>query len=80
MPPSYNLSKVQVPNYLIYGDNDQLGSKENVMRLYHDLPDSVKKYGYWAPDYKKFMHTDFLIAKDVKSLAYNHIVEFLNSL
>lgn len=71
---------MQVPNYLIYGENDQIGSKENVLRLYRDLPDIAKQYGYWAPDDKKFMHTDFMIAKDVRSLAYDHIVEFLNSL
>lgn len=78
-PPSYNLSKIQIPYYLIYGNNDQLATKDNVLRLYDDLPEKVKKHGYWAPNYEKFMHTDFLNAKDVRLLVYDHIVAFLNN-
>lgn len=76
IPPSYDLSKVRVPMCLIYGENDVLGSRPNVLDLYGDLPDDVK-LGVWAPDYEKMNHNDFLIARDVKTLAYDHIVEWL---
>lgn len=78
-PSSYDLSKVRVPIYLIYGKNDALGSGLNVMNLYKTLPDDVK-LGVWTPAYDKMNHNDFVVAKDVKTLVYDHILNLLNKL
>lgn len=79
-PPSINVSEIRVPVYLVYGQNDILATKENVLRLYRDLPAATKTPGVFTPEYRKFSHLDFLIANDVKPLLYDHLVRFIRSL
>lgn len=78
--PSYNLSEIRVPIYLVYGLNDLLAPYQNILRLYDSLPHDVKKHGMWTPNYSKFSHQDFLIAKDVKTLVYDHVIDFMKDL
>lgn len=78
-PPSYDLKKIRLPIYLIYGQNDLLGTEENVMHLFEELPSSEKKHGVWSPDNKRFNHNDFVGAKDVKSFVYDHLIKFINT-
>ncbi|XP_017786629.1 PREDICTED: lipase 1-like [Nicrophorus vespilloides] len=79
-PPIYNLSKLTVPVYLIYGQNDYVSTVENVERLYNELPKRLTPYGKYKIPYEKFNHMDFTIAKDRKALLYDHLINFLNQI
>ncbi|XP_025831371.1 uncharacterized protein LOC108737783 [Agrilus planipennis] len=76
-PLKYNLSKVEVPTYLMYGDNDWLASPIDVKRLGQDL--KLNKAVYRVP-LETFNHVDFLFAKDVKELVYSTVLKFLNQI
>ncbi|XP_044739787.1 uncharacterized protein LOC123301120 [Chrysoperla carnea] len=59
-PPAYNLSNINAPVYLMYGDKDTLSTPEDVKILHNLLPSST----LFRVDYAKFRHSDFLYAKD----------------
>ncbi|XP_025831746.1 lipase member K-like [Agrilus planipennis] len=78
-PPPYNLSTVKVPVYIIYGNNDWLSTEQDVLRLYADLPEAAKQHGIYKVNWTHFTHTDFLLAKDAKTLIYDHLIKFLEN-
>ncbi|KAF2902882.1 hypothetical protein ILUMI_03303, partial [Ignelater luminosus] len=79
IPPVYNLSKINVPNYFIRAHKDPLATKKNVYETYMALPEHTRPFDIYLVDYKPFTHGDFIMARDVKKLVYDHIVNFLNS-
>ncbi|KAJ2945269.1 hypothetical protein O0L34_g9347 [Tuta absoluta] len=77
----YNLSNVKVPVTLLYGENDQLTTKEHVLKLAADLNstgalESVRPGCSWP----KFNHLDFAFAKDVGTLLNKPLVKHINYL
>ncbi|KAF2895438.1 hypothetical protein ILUMI_10736, partial [Ignelater luminosus] len=76
-PPIYDLSKFRVPVYIIRGENDLLSTKENIERLNASLPEKVKAFDIYVVQDDKFNHGDFLVAKDVVPLLYNHILDII---
>ncbi|XP_049825862.1 uncharacterized protein LOC109604814 [Aethina tumida] len=71
VPPSYNLKKVTAPVALYYGANDWLAGLVNVERLKSELPNCVKAK---LIEFDKWMHLDFLWAKDVVELLNNDLI------
>lgn len=42
------------------------------------LPEYTRPFDIYLVDYKSFTHMDFIMARDVKELVYDHIINFLN--
>nr|XP_012138723.1 PREDICTED: lipase 3-like isoform X2 [Megachile rotundata] len=68
--PIYNLSKIETPVTLIYGENDWLATPSDVERLHKELPNSTI---YKVP-FSSFNHIDFLWAVDARELVYDKIL------
>ncbi|KAF2901736.1 hypothetical protein ILUMI_04464 [Ignelater luminosus] len=76
-PPIYNLTEFRVPVYLIRSENDFLVTKENIEKLNSSLPEKVKPYDIYVVRNERFNHGDFVIARDVVPLLYNHILDII---
>ncbi|XP_033217874.1 lipase 3-like [Belonocnema kinseyi] len=74
VPPDYDLSKIEIPIALFYGDNDWLASTADVDRLYQQLP---KALGKFRIDYPKFNHLDFMWAIDAPKLVYKKMISMM---
>ncbi|XP_018364290.1 PREDICTED: lipase 3-like [Trachymyrmex cornetzi] len=70
-PPNYDLSKIKVPVYLYYSENDWLADVKDVEKLYKELGNPS---GKTLIANKKFNHLDYMWAKDVKKLVYDQII------
>lgn len=78
-PPRYDLSKLKVKVHLLYAPNDISTTRENVKRLYEELPSKVRPKEVFIVKHEKFNHLDFVMAKDVVPLLYNHVLEILRT-
>ncbi|XP_013171669.1 PREDICTED: lipase 3-like [Papilio xuthus] len=75
----YNLSNVRVPVSLLYGENDQLTEKSQIMRLAKELNDSgVLEEVRPGCDWPKFNHLDFVFAKDLGKLLTRPLVKHID--
>ncbi|KAJ8977713.1 hypothetical protein NQ317_007261 [Molorchus minor] len=72
-PPPYNISKISVPIALFVGPNDWIASVTNADQLYSELTES-SRCGYHLMDRSKWSHYDFVMAKDIKSYLYDHLI------
>ncbi|XP_068623175.1 lipase 3-like [Battus philenor] len=77
----YDLSKVRVPVTLLYGENDQLTEKSQIMRLAKELQSSgmleeVRPGCQWP----RFNHLDFVFAKDVGKLLNRPLVKHIDKM
>ncbi|XP_026490165.1 lipase 3-like [Vanessa tameamea] len=77
----YKLSNVRVPVTLLYGENDQLTEKSQVLRLAEELNatgvlEDVRPASSWS----KFNHLDFVFAKDVASIFNKPLLTTIKSL
>ncbi|KAK5643365.1 hypothetical protein RI129_007210 [Pyrocoelia pectoralis] len=79
-PPHYNLSQLKVPTYLIRAPNDLIITKEDVEYVHKNLPNETNPYDIYTVKYESFNHEDFLTARDIVPLLYNHLLEFINKL
>lgn len=66
-PPAYDLSKVTVPSYLHYGQNDKEVNYKDLMTLAANLPNVV---GTYKVERDTFNHYDFIWGKDVRDELY----------
>ncbi|XP_062540112.1 lipase 3-like [Armigeres subalbatus] len=71
-PPVYNVSDITAPIVLYYGLNDYLAEPMDVIKFSGMVPnlEECKQV-----ELRSFNHLDFLIAKDVKSLLYDEVIE-----
>lgn len=53
---------------------------QGIEKFHSSLPARVKPYDIYVVKHDKFNHIDFILAKDVVSLLYDHIVEFMDKL
>ncbi|CAG5057873.1 unnamed protein product [Parnassius apollo] len=77
----YNLSNVKVPVTLLYGENDQLTEKSQIMRLAKEL----RKTGMLEEirpgcNWPKFNHLDFVYAKDLGNLLNRPLVKHVDKM
>lgn len=71
-PPEYNITKIQVPIYMMSSVNDWLAGPEDVNHLGNLLP---KKIGDYVVPMKAFNHVDFLFGKDAEKLVYRPLLQ-----
>ncbi|KAJ8720872.1 hypothetical protein PYW08_006337 [Mythimna loreyi] len=72
----YNISNVKIPVSLLYGENDQLTVKPQIMRLADELKaNGVLEEVRPACSWPKFNHLDFVFAKDVGTLFNQPLVK-----
>ncbi|XP_035443509.2 lipase 1 [Spodoptera frugiperda] len=77
----YNLTNVRVPVTLVYGENDQLTEKSQIMKLAEELKSiGVLEEVRPACSWPKFNHFDFVFAKDVGKLLNKPLVKFIDKL
>ncbi|XP_017887380.2 lipase 3-like [Ceratina calcarata] len=75
-PPKYNISRIITPIAMFWGENDWLSTPKDVTRFVKKLPH--KPIFYTVP-YKKFNHLDFLVAKDVRELVFDKLIDILTN-
>ncbi|XP_045778232.1 lipase 3-like isoform X2 [Maniola jurtina] len=77
----YNITNVKVPVTLLYGGNDQLTEKNQIMRLADELSATGMLEGVRpACEWPKFNHLDFAFARDVGTLLNRPLVVYINTL
>ncbi|XP_049878296.1 lipase 1-like [Pectinophora gossypiella] len=77
----YNLQNVKVPVTLLYGENDQLTEKSQIMRLAEQLNSTGVLEGVRAGcSWPKFNHLDFVFAKDLGNLLNKPLIKHINKL
>ncbi|KAK3921362.1 Lipase 3 [Frankliniella fusca] len=72
-PPDYDLSRVRVPTYLVYGANDLLSVQSNIDKLSLQLP-SIAPGGLRRVPYDRFTHLDFIFGTNAKELVYDDVI------
>ncbi|KAJ3622050.1 hypothetical protein MTP99_002583 [Tenebrio molitor] len=80
-PPEYDLGKIKVPAYLLYGKNDIYTSEKAIKRIYDELG-SEKKILLKIPvdnDEEKyqFNHNDFFYARNITTFLYTVMRKFM---
>ncbi|KZS21232.1 Lipase-like protein [Daphnia magna] len=75
-PPPYDLSKVTIPVYLFYGQNDRLVVPEDVRWLADRLPNVKESI---MVDDKSYNHASFLWGKNNNRLVYDRVISLLPS-
>ncbi|CAG0896315.1 unnamed protein product [Darwinula stevensoni] len=73
-PPEYDLTKVNTPVFLYYGDNDWLADPEDVVWLASELPSLIDNY---RVPFDAWNHLDFLWGIDVKEFLFNRLLEMI---
>ncbi|CAH2055599.1 unnamed protein product, partial [Iphiclides podalirius] len=78
---AYNLSNVKVPVTLLYGENDQLTEKTQIMRLAEELKSSgMLEEVRPACNWPRFNHLDFVFAKDVGALLNRPLIKHIDNM
>ncbi|XP_015122354.1 lipase 3 [Diachasma alloeum] len=72
-PPDYNLKKVTTPSVILRAPNDPLSSRNDTELLISELRNSPMIYDVIKE--RKFNHIDFLVAKDVKKLVIDPLLQ-----
>ncbi|KAF2898467.1 hypothetical protein ILUMI_07707 [Ignelater luminosus] len=80
LPPIYDVSKIEVPVFIMYAVNDWTCTKRDSLVLYRKLPKKAKVYGIHEITEPNFNHIDFLFGKNVKSLVYDNILALIEKL
>lgn len=73
-PPAYNLTASTAPVVIYYGLNDLLVHPRDVQELSRMLPHVIATIPIAD---RKFNHVDFLLAKNVREVLYEKIVQTL---
>ncbi|KAB0799463.1 hypothetical protein PPYR_07343 [Photinus pyralis] len=77
LPPIYNVSKIEVPIYLIYSKRDWCTTSKDAEILFGRLHPRAKIYGRY--ELSDFNHNDFLYSKHAKSVVYDKILNLIDS-
>ncbi|XP_069680597.1 lipase member K-like [Periplaneta americana] len=73
-PPSYNISKTEVPVAIFYAEADTTADVTDVMKLYNELPNVIKLQKVAQ---KGFNHLDFVTHKDIATLVNKPVIDIL---
>lgn len=74
-PPEYNLTRVDVPIAMHYGDNDALSRPSDIMLLKNYFPNII---GWYRCPNPKFSHFDFMFGTDARKLVYVKVLQIAN--
>ncbi|XP_026668832.1 lipase 1-like [Ceratina calcarata] len=75
-PPEYNISRIITPIAMFWGENDWLSTRIDVVRFVNKLP---HKPVFYKVPYKKFNHLDFLVARNVRQLVFDQLIDILTN-
>ncbi|ODM97066.1 Lipase 3 [Orchesella cincta] len=75
-PPDYDLSKVTAPVAFYWGENDWLGTKPDTLRIAKLLPNIQRMFRVQDD---LFNHLDFIMAKRIRELVNDRVLEFLGN-
>ncbi|XP_068898904.1 lipase 1-like [Tenebrio molitor] len=80
-PPTYDLSKIDIPVRLFYGKSDSLYKQKNVDRLFDEIgSDNKEKYSTPSDvSGEDFDHIDFMYSKNMEENLYKKLFEVLDS-
>ena len=76
--PNYNLSNVNVPIYIHYGDSDLLATPKSAKKLYVILRKHNEHVKLRRVPIDHFNHMDFMWADKVADHLYNYVIDRLN--
>lgn len=76
-PPSYNLSAIQTPLAVYYGNNDYIVPLEDAKNVLQELTDFLV-FSYLIPS-SNFSHASFIYSPNVKKLLYDKMLEVMNN-
>ncbi|ODM96135.1 Lipase 3 [Orchesella cincta] len=76
-PPRYNLSRIQTPIHIFWGEQDAMVSPPDIQRLANDLSPGTLRAVIRVND-DTFQHLDFLVARDAKVLVYEPLLALMN--
>jgi pimeloyl-ACP methyl ester carboxylesterase len=71
-PPLYDISKIQVPTALYYGQNDWLADVNDVDFLKKSLPNIVDDLNI-----KIYNHADFIWGTNTKEVLYDRMIQLM---
>ncbi|XP_015834987.2 uncharacterized protein LOC100141961 [Tribolium castaneum] len=77
-PPSYNISRVEVPVFIFYASHDWATSKPDAINLYRSLP-PASRFGIYEISNLRFNHFDFLFGKEAKTLVHDKILQVIEN-
>ncbi|XP_015603030.1 lipase 3 isoform X2 [Cephus cinctus] len=72
--PEYDMKRITAPSILMYGQNDAISLKKNIMELENRLSNVIVSDEL---SYRWFTHLDFLWGSDSKMFLYDKIIELL---
>ncbi|CAH1800123.1 unnamed protein product [Owenia fusiformis] len=74
-PPVYDASKLNVPTYIWYSNNDWLADPQDVQILLDDIHQTVR----YVRELEKWNHLDFIWGMDAPQEVYYDIIKFLDN-
>ncbi|KAF5291034.1 hypothetical protein FQA39_LY14467 [Lamprigera yunnana] len=80
LPPVYNITKINVPIYIIHSTADWAVTVKDSENLYNQLSPQAKTYGKYKITAKDFNHSAFLFSKSSKLLVYDKLLRLLESI
>ncbi|KAF5291032.1 hypothetical protein FQA39_LY14465 [Lamprigera yunnana] len=80
LPPVYNVSKIEVPTYIVYSPSDWCISDKDSENLYNRLSKSAKVHGKYKIEDIGFNHNDFLYGRRAKAILYNKLLQLIESI
>ncbi|KAF5294554.1 hypothetical protein FQR65_LT10746 [Abscondita terminalis] len=80
LPPIYNVSKIEVPIYLVHSNSDGVITKTDTDILFNRLLPQAKVFGKYEIVEEDFNHNDFLLGKTAKTVLYDKLLLLINSI
>lgn len=75
-PPEYNVTKILVPSYIIYGVGDWTTTRRDALNLFRKLPEEAR-LGIYGVTKIAFNHIDFIFGREAKPIVYDHVLEVI---
>ncbi|KAF5294555.1 hypothetical protein FQR65_LT10747 [Abscondita terminalis] len=80
LPPLYDISKIEVPIYIVHSRGDWCITPKDSELLYNRLSHRAKIFGKLEITEKDFNHNDFIYGRNVKKILYDKLLYLINSL
>ncbi|XP_022901511.1 lysosomal acid lipase/cholesteryl ester hydrolase-like isoform X2 [Onthophagus taurus] len=77
-PPEYDIKKILVPTYVMYGQNDWVVGRKDSLNFYNNLS-PIARYGIREINDGDFNHLDFVYGRRVKEYAYDRIIQLFQT-
>ncbi|CAG9762366.1 unnamed protein product [Ceutorhynchus assimilis] len=75
--PLFDVSKIEVPTYIVYSTQDWATPEADALHLYRNLNEKAR-YGIRKIDLPFFNHIDFVMGRNARRIVYDPLVRMLN--